>query len=145
MTSSDRFMGWPIRQLLLPNGDRVVCLYCKDGSEPDLSLHDANHNIFRLDSKGQVVWQIVRDEAGKFSWAWAEDYVREFYHHELRLPFSSLTVKDAAGVSQQRSCLEPGDRLYTSCEGVLPWQVLEYEIDIDRGVARCVYASHRKE
>ena len=59
----ERFNGWPIKQLLLRGGDRIVLTFCWDGTEPNRSIFEANHNIYRLDSQGNIIWQVQRDDS----------------------------------------------------------------------------------
>lgn len=58
----ERFRGWPIKRLLLPGGDRIVLTYCRDGREPPRSTDESNHNVYRLNPAGEVVWQVQRDD-----------------------------------------------------------------------------------
>jgi len=50
------------KTLLLPGGDRIV-LAGKYLDGDLLSLHDANHNVYRLNPAGEVVWQVRRDDS----------------------------------------------------------------------------------
>ena len=77
MNTIFRFLGWPTHQLALPNGDRIIQLYCKDGTEPDLSVRDTNHNVFRLNANNEVVWQVRRDDRGHMNWEYLNQEAKE--------------------------------------------------------------------
>lgn len=60
------YRGWRIRQLYMPNGDRIIVafiVYNRDGSYPVRSLYDSNHNVYRLSPQGKIIWQVMRDES----------------------------------------------------------------------------------
>lgn len=55
------------QEVLLQDGGSVfIADSLVDGQ--NMSLHDHNHNIFRLDKGGNVIWQIQREEQGKIRW-----------------------------------------------------------------------------
>lgn len=55
------FKGWATRKIIIPNGDELVCYHFRaDGAYT--SQYNVNHNVFRLNAKGEVMWQVQRDE-----------------------------------------------------------------------------------
>ena len=59
MMKPERYLGWPLKRVLMPDGDQIICLSSR-GKVPKLSTHDMNNNVFRLNAKGEVVWQVRR-------------------------------------------------------------------------------------
>lgn len=90
----ERFNGWPIQQLYLPGGDRIICTYARDGSEPYQTLHDCNHNVFRLNPKGEVVWQVRRDDSIRPPgwWEMLHRMAREQGRDGERMPFMYIDL-----------------------------------------------------
>ena len=91
----ERFRGWPIKSLRLPSGDRIICTFCWDGSEPERSLYEANHNVFRLNSAGEVVWQVRRDDSNHPPdwWDILHHYARQEGLDGAREPFMEIQVE----------------------------------------------------
>src|ERR1700712_2302784 len=58
----------PWQSICMPDGTQV-CLASRPGQYSELSLFEQNHNIFRLDNAGNVIWQVCRDEAERLEWA----------------------------------------------------------------------------
>ena len=57
-----------IVQEILLEGGSIVFLASGLSSGEEMSLYDANHNIFRLDKDNNVVWQVKRDDRGRINW-----------------------------------------------------------------------------
>jgi hypothetical protein len=94
-------------------------------------LHDINHNIFRLDPQGNIVWQVKRDERGKLKLEEWNERAARGEEEEWREPFMGF------GLVHSDGRFETGD--------VLQWQpgcVVKassfsgqaYELDVDQGV-----------
>ena len=60
-TTAERFIGRMFHAVSLPDRGRIIQLYRWDESDRDLPLATANHNVFRLDAAGKVVWQVRRE------------------------------------------------------------------------------------
>lgn len=73
---SERFMGRMFDQIKMPDGGRIIRLYRWDESEFDLPRDIANHNIFRLDSHGRIVWRIKRDDGRFLNWDAADQIAK---------------------------------------------------------------------
>ena len=83
-------------EFVLPNGDSIILINYYSDKSP-LTLHDHNHNIFRLDASGNVVWQVQRDDRGRINWDYIMGEVAkgekgnpETIRH-ARKPFTSLS------------------------------------------------------
>ena len=146
MNAINRFMGWPTHQILLPDGGQIICLYCKDGTEPDLSLHDTNHNVFRLDANDQVVWQVRRVEEGYVNWevrhrhAKEKDPTCEGYFD----PFNTMSTRffEYRSVPGIGSAPAKQEEVYFDeyAPGRLLWLITHrwaYDIDPETGIATC--------
>ncbi len=73
----ERFMGRMFDQIRMPDGGRIVCLYRWNDDDPDLPLQTENHNIFRLDSKNKIIWQLTRVEDGYVNWESRNRHAKE--------------------------------------------------------------------
>ena len=146
--SAQNFRGWPIWQVMLPGGDRIICTYCLDGREPEWPLYDINHNIFRLDKKSKVVWQIRRHEEGKLNL----DAMRFAAHKKLEAatvePFMNLLVIRSDG-SRRSNSMDGGplkvDEWESGC--LIRSNSLnghDYDIDVETGIANNVSALKRR-
>jgi hypothetical protein len=124
----------------MPDAGRIVCTYCVDGKEPELSTHDLNHNIFRLDKKGDVMWQIRRAEGGRLNLAAMKLTARTHCETTGIEPFMNLLViradgsrsaSDPDGAPSKLDQWESGCRIHSnSLSGI------DYDIDVDTGIAR---------
>ena len=105
-----------------------------------LSVHDINHNIFRLDKDDNVIWQIQRDENGILNWESLHRHAREQGQDGARWPFEMLSIVYADGThnhSPQTGNPPPVDTWVPNCRILsTSAQGYGYEIDIERGVAR---------
>lgn len=140
LNPKERFMGRKFDEVKLPDGGRVILLYRWDENDPDLSLHDSNHNIFRLDKDGKVVWQVVRDEQGKLIW---EEVFRqaEKYNEPGRAcyPLGELWLEDESGRRFRDEAWRPGLKLISLGSGAHT-----YEIDVESGVAKNITPPHTR-
>jgi len=114
-----RLNGWPFRQLLLPSGDRIILTFSWDGSEPAENLHDANHNVYRLNPAGDVVWQVRRDDSIRPPDWWekmhqlaqeqGQDGKRKpFMYFRLEYPDGLRKISDEDGDGQNVGLWTPG-------------------------------------
>ena len=141
MTQGETYLGWPVRQLLLPSGDKIICLFCQDGGEPDLSIYDGNHNVFRLDKNNKIVWQITRIDNPSINWELKHQCAREEGQPGCIEPFIRFYVTYSDGMSKtdlQTGIApdvidwQPGCKVEMSNLGIgTRW----YALDIDTGVA----------
>lgn len=135
--SNERYLGLPFQVIQLPDAHRIIRLQNVYGSGdvwPSLAL--ANHNVFRLDAEGKVVWQVHRDERGHVNWevrhahAKEENPAAEGYFD----PFSRLYMLDcpAAQSGENRSTI-----WQSGCKVYLVTRWWEYLLDLDTGIATC--------
>lgn len=94
----------------------------------------ANHNVFRLDAAGNVVWQVTREEGPHVDWAVrhahakAEDPTAEGYFD----PFWSLGMDERGALSP-----EPAGVFRPGCKVYLTTRWWSYELDVETGIATC--------
>ena len=84
----------------MPADEQIICLYCRIGDEPVLSLHDANHNVFRLDKHGKVIWQITRINYPDTDWELKHKLAREKGQSGCIEPFLRFYVTYADGTQK---------------------------------------------
>jgi hypothetical protein len=101
--SIERMAGWPLMRVRLPCGDQLVLQYCKTGKEPDLSLYEINHNVYRLNSQDEIVWQVRRDDSNHPPdwWDGLHRHAREEGLDGAREPFMRIWVQNPDGSYQR--------------------------------------------
>lgn len=139
------------KMLLLPHGDKIILAdeYKDDGSA--LSLEDANHNVYRLNAVGEVVWQVRRDDSNRPADWWeqlhrlareqGQDGAREpFMYIDLQYPDGRRITSDEYGDGKDVAVWEPG---------CLIWLVgsayQKYLLDPETGIAKNVTPVHVHE
>jgi len=139
-----KFRGWPTKRLLLPSGDKIVCTVSWDGTEPPENIYDSNHNVFRLNAQGEVVWQVRRDDS-----IHPPDWWDNLHAHEkargydgARYPFTYITLKYQDGstnISPQTGS-PPDEAIWTpDCTIWLTGSAYqEYILDPETGIAKNV-------
>lgn len=142
-----RFNGWPVRQLLLPCGDTIVCTFAKDGLEPPETLFEANHNVYRLTADGEVVWQVRRVDNNRPAdwWEQLHKLARANGYDGERMPFTYIKLEypdgrrinsDERGDGKDVALWEPGCKiLIHDISGTGPQL---YELDPETGIANNV-------
>lgn len=143
---AERFMGRMFDFVVMPNGDRIIVLYRWDDSDPDLPLQVENHNVFRIDCNGNIIWQVRRDEEEFVSWAMrnqqakTDDPTSEGYRDPFRNlseNFFERTPMPDKGVFHEKfktvyfNQYAPGRLLSISTRW---WG---YDLDPQTGVAKC--------
>ncbi len=119
LLTNERFKGLMFCQLFLPNKHRIILLYRWDSNDPTLSLHDTNHNVYRLDPSGSVVWQVRRDDSNRPDDWWEQlhalarsegyDGAREpFMYIDLEYPDGRRITSDEQGDGKGILLWEPG-------------------------------------
>ncbi len=93
--NGERFKGWLFDSVSMPDGDRVITLYKWDDDDPELSLHDMNHNVFRLNKNNEIVWQVRRDERGYVNWESCHKHAKLEYPNSegCKDPFYGMSEK----------------------------------------------------
>ena len=122
-------------KVLLPDDSLIVL--ADSGVYPTWNLHGdlhfCNHNIFRLDKDGKVIWQVQREELGKIRWdrIMAEvDQKGEEGASFSRIPFGELWLENKDGNRFQSNIFVLGCKLIALASGGR-----NYEVDINTGVA----------
>jgi len=140
----NKFHGWPYEEVYLSDGNRIIYTYSWDGSEPKESIHDALHNIFRLDKDGNVVWQVKRDEQTKLypkDWQKHSERSNKIFEMKHQRSFARLSTKFVKrGIFNE---FEPTLEKYESPVWepgyiILAWVYGRgvYELDIETGIAK---------
>ena len=143
MNYPETLLGWPLRRVLLPNGEQIVCCFCKTGSEPSLSLNDANHNVFRLDKDGKIIWQVRRDDSNHPPdwWEGLHRHARERGEDGAREPFMEFMLEYPDGSSNKNS-LEILPDVAQWTPGCIIWlrgsAYQKYILDPETGIAKNV-------
>lgn len=93
----------------MPNGDRIVVTFCRDGVQPKESLHNANHGVYRLDKKDNIIWQVTRDDSimPHDWWEKCHELAREEGADGHRIPFSYIVLEYPDGTKANSD--EDGD------------------------------------
>jgi hypothetical protein len=96
--NSKRVHAW--KALCLPNGERII-LANKYSDGEYLSLYDANHNVFRLNPQGEVVWQVRRDDSNHPAdwWDILHQDARNQGYDGAREPFTYIQLEYADGTT----------------------------------------------
>ncbi|NOT15282.1 MAG: hypothetical protein HOP21_06825 [Methylotenera sp.] len=142
----EKFRGWPFREFLLQNGDKIICTYSWDGSEPKESIHDALHNIFRLDKDGNVVWQVKRDEQTKLypkDWQKRSERSNKIFEGKHQGPFARLStnfIKRGTYNEFEETPAKYRSDTWKPDYVLLAWVYGRgvYELDIETGIAKNV-------
>ncbi len=137
----EQLNGWPIKRLLLPNGDRIVLSFCWDGTEPQRTIFEANHNVYRLNPAGEVVWQVRRDDSirGPGWWDKLHRMAREQGLDGERGPFTYFVLEYPDG--RRKTSDEQGDGCDVALweSGCIIWLYgslyNDYVLDPETGIA----------
>jgi hypothetical protein len=139
----ERYNGWPIRQLRLPCGHRIICTFAKDGSEPRESIYESNHNVYRLSPTDEIVWQVRRDDSIRPPdwWETLHRLAREqgldgkrkpFMYMVLEYPDGKRKTSDGHGDGTDIALWEPGCTIHLYGSGN------DYILDPETGIAKNV-------
>ncbi|WP_428023604.1 hypothetical protein [Arcobacter sp.] len=140
------FNQQPIKRLNIPNGDRIVVTFSWDGSEPKEELYDANHNVYRLNPQGEIIWQVQRDDSilPIDLWKVRHKIAKEDGYDGYRQPFSYIDLLYPNGKRISSDGNGDGTDILTWEEGCiirLSGQQNTYVLDPHTGIATCVAKS----
>lgn len=78
MKSGDQFLtGEIFRTLLMPEGGMIFTLSLPRPPKDFEAVELINHNVFRVDKKGRVMWQITRIDHPGVNWEAKHRHARE--------------------------------------------------------------------
>jgi hypothetical protein len=97
--SNREFDKWQTKNVYLPQGDSIVCYFFQPQDGRNVTLFNENHNVFRLDAKGKVIWQVQRDDSihSPDWWSRLDERARERGMDGAREPFTYFVLKYADG------------------------------------------------
>jgi len=135
------FQGWYSKQLKMPDGGRIVCYYYQNNCGM-VSLHDENHNVFRLDAQGQVMWQVQRDDSNHPPdwWEGLHRHAREAGYDGAREPFTYVLLKYDDGTNNVSPQTGDPPNVATWTPDCTIWlqgsAYQQYILDPETGIAR---------
>jgi hypothetical protein len=99
--SSVPFESWKSRSIHLLDGDCIFCYFFQPTGAADVSLHNENHNVYRLNPAGEIIWQVRRDDSNHPPdwWDTLHCHARERGLDGAREPFMYLQVEYADGTT----------------------------------------------
>jgi hypothetical protein len=132
------------KTLQLSGGDKIIvsARYADDGSS--LSLPDINHNVYRLNPAGEVVWQVRRDDSNRPPdwWEQLHRLAREQGQDGAREPFMYIQLEKPDGTRITSDRNGDGTNVEMWSPGSVIWLVgsayQEYILDPDTGIAKNV-------
>jgi hypothetical protein len=123
------------------------------GKQPEWSvqtrLHFWNHNLFRLDKDGNVIWQVKRDEGDERQWASSREKAESDNVGSVwtRSPFTNVVLKYADGSTNMDRATGNGPSVASWVDGASAYchtlDQKSYTLDIDTGVAKLVFMPGR--
>jgi hypothetical protein len=138
------FINWRFRSVALPNQEKMVCYFYSPESTRLTSLHDENHNVFRFNAQGEVVWQVQRDDSIRKAGWWdilhaqarerGEDGAREpFMEFILKYPDGSDNTSPDTGNPPDEAVWSPNCIIWLRGSAYQ-----QYVLDPETGIARNV-------
>jgi hypothetical protein len=142
----ERFMGRLFREILMPDGGKIILLIHWDDADPDLPFQVKNHNVFRVDSNGDIIWQVERKESDFVNWESRNS------HAKKEDPCSEGYIDSFIAMSEnffERRQIELNQKCYPKFEefqfseykpGRLLWLTTRwwaYDLDPESGIATC--------
>ena len=125
-----QFKNWHTEEIYIGNGKRIVHYDFRKRDGNVVSDYDLHHNIFCLDADDEIIWQVTH----KYG-------VDPFY----RIFFLCMWLEDSKGNIVEQFHWEKDLRMMGSSETSIPWQRLDFSIDIETGYATCIRDTHGQE
>ena len=93
--SSVPFESWKSRSIHLLDGDCIFCYFFQPTGAADVSLHNENHNVYRLNPAGEIIWQVRRDDSNHPAdwWDILHRHAREKGLDGAREPFMYIQIE----------------------------------------------------
>lgn len=133
----NRFKGWRSRRLLMPDKETIVCFFYLDHGS-DVSTYDGDHNVFRLNAQGKVLWQVQRDDKGRWQ-GMLERFERGERDSAPNEPFQyiDLLYPDGSTNINSKTGSPPDEAIWTNgCVVRLSsWNGWFFILDVDTGIA----------
>lgn len=125
---SEKFQWSISKQIFLPNEEKIALIW---GYLHGLPLHDANHNIFRLNAQGEVVWQVRREEKDELTLEQVNKNWQAIGQGEWREPFMGFGLVHSDGRTESGDSLvwQPG-----CVVKVVSSIGHDYELDVEQGL-----------
>lgn len=140
--SIQNFNGWQSYEIGLPDGGKVVCYHFRDKGNY-VSLHDINHNIFRLDKDGNMIWQVTREDQGKVNWELLNEIARKEGREGAEYGFAAIWCKNPVTGELPSTDMETG-KLVPNFQWKPELKLMArawdlgnnlYELDVETGIA----------
>ncbi len=140
------FKGCPIRRLNMPNGDRIVVTFRWGELGKWEELYDTNHNVYRLNPQGEIIWQVQRDDSilPIDIWEKRHKHAREEGADGYRQPFGSIVLEYSDGSRNTSDRDGDGTAILTWKEGCIIYlygQQNNYILNPNTGIATNVAKS----
>lgn len=135
------------KSIQLPDAHLVVLVSTYASGEP-LSPEDINHNIFRLNAKGEIIWQVKRDDSVRRPdwWEVLHQQARERGEDGAREPFMNMvmTYPDGSSNCSPQDGNPPDEAIWTpDCTIWLNGSAYQqYILDPETGIAKNVTEGH---
>lgn len=124
------------RRLDMPNGD-VITVAARYADGELMNHHDDNHNVYRLTAQGDVLWQVQRDDGGRWHKTLKLDRLEgkplthePFQIIKLLYPDGSTNVDPQTGSPPDEAVWTPGCVVRLSS-----WDGWFFILDVDTGIA----------
>jgi len=135
----ENFKGYSCCELKMPAGDRIICFYYRNNA-PRSSVEDGNRNVFRVNKKGEVIWQITRIDHPGTNWDHKHESARKKGREGCIEPFIAFVLRYPDGTSSMDDGnLPPDSQTWVpGCQVELANLGLGsqwFTLDVDSGVA----------
>jgi hypothetical protein len=137
------FHGWRKRVVWMPDGHQLVCYFSRNGSTSPVRLDDINRNVYRLDTEGEIVWQVQRDDSNHPPdwWEGLHRHARDEGFDGAHEPFMEFLLEYADG-SNNKTDMETVPLVARWVPGCKIWlrgsAYQQYILDPQTGIAKNV-------
>jgi hypothetical protein len=126
----------------LPDGDQIVLVTGHRFGDVE-TLHDVNHNCYRHDKQGGIIWQVQRDDSNYPAdwWDGLHRHAREQGSDGAREPFMEFMLEYADGTNNKNALeiLPDIARWVPRCKIWLRGSAYQqYVLDPETGIAKNV-------
>ena len=134
-----------LAKLTLPNGGQIVLVTGHKYGDIK-TLHDVNHNCYRLNAQGEIIWQVQRDDSNHAPdwWDILHRHARERGEDGAREPFMEFMLEYPDG-SNNKNSLEILPDIACWTPGCIIWlrgsAYQQYILNPETGIAKNVTES----